>query len=210
MFKQYELPYGCKDLEPVIDALTVETHHGKHHAAYTANLNTMAEKAGVADMEICELLKNLDKIEDTGLRTGIRNNGGGFFNHNLYFEELSPCGKKAPEGALMEAIDAAFGSFEAFKEQIGALAMAQFGSGWAWLSVDKDKKLVLLGTPNQDNPYSLGTGTPIFTIDVWEHAYYLQYRNLRADYVKKFFDIVDWAVVEKRYEKALQAGCCTK
>ncbi len=203
MFKQFELPYGCKELEPVIDALTVETHHGKHHATYTANLNTLAEKAGVADMEIVELLKNLDKIEDTTLRTGIRNNGGGYYNHNLYFEELCSKGKKIPEGKLLEAINKAFGSFDEFKEKISALAVAQFGSGWAWLSVDGDKKLVLSNTPNQDNPYILGTGIPIFTIDVWEHAYYLQYKNLRADYVKKFFDIVDWAVVEKRYEKAM-------
>lgn len=200
MFKQYELPYGYGDLEPVIDALTVETHHDKHHATYTSNLNALADKAGVMDMEITELLMNLDKIEDVTLRTGIRNNGGGFYNHNMYFEEIGPNGKKAPEGALADAINKEFGSFEEFKEKISALAVAQFGSGWAWLSVDKDKKLVLSNTPNQDNPYSLGTGTPIFTIDVWEHAYYLQYKNLRADYVKKFFDIVDWTVVEKRFE----------
>lgn len=205
MFKQYELPYGHGDLEPVIDALTVETHHDKHHATYTANLNALAEKAGVADMEISELLKGLEKIEDATLRTGIRNNGGGFYNHNLYFEEIAPNGKKLPEGKLMEDINETFGSFDEFKEKISALAVAQFGSGWAWLSVDSNKKLVLSNTPNQDNPLSLGTGTPIFTIDVWEHAYYLQYRNLRADYVKKFFDVVDWSVVEDRYEKAMNA-----
>lgn len=205
MFKQYQLPYGYGALEPVIDALTVETHYSRHHAAYTANLNTLAEKAGAADMEITELLKSLDNIEDAALRTGIRNNGGGFYNHNLYFEEISPDGKKAPEGKLMEAIRETFGSFDAFKEKISALAAAQFGSGWAWLSVDSDKKPVLSNTPNQDNPLSLGTGIPVFTIDVWEHAYYLQYRNLRADYVKRFFDVVDWAVVEARYEKAVNA-----
>lgn len=205
MFKQYQLPYGYGALEPVIDALTVETHYSRHHAAYTANLNTLAEKAGAADMEITELLKGLDNIEDAALRTGIRNNGGGFYNHNLYFEEISPDGKKAPEGKLMEAIRETFGSFDAFKEKISALAAAQFGSGWAWLSVDSNKKPVLSNTPNQDNPLSLGTGIPVFTIDVWEHAYYLQYRNLRADYVKRFFDVVDWAVVEARYEKAVNA-----
>lgn len=205
MYKQYELPYGYGELEPVIDALTLETHSCKHHAAYTANLNTMAEKAGVADLGIEELLKNLDKVEDTALRTGIRNNGGGFYNHNLYFEEIAPNGKKAPEGKLLEAINETFGSFDEFKEKISALAMGQFGSGWAWLSVDSSKKLVLSNTPNQDNPLSLGTGTPIFTIDVWEHAYYLQYKNLRADYVKKFFDIVDWAKVEERYKKAINS-----
>lgn len=203
MFKQYELPYSLADLEPVIDKLTVETHHNKHHATYTANLNALAEKAGVADMEICELLGSLDKIEDETLRTGIRNNGGGFYNHNLYFEEISPDGKRVPEGDLLEKINETFGSFEAFKEKISALAISQFGSGWAWLSVDKDNNLVVTNTPNQDNPLSLKTGTPIFTIDVWEHAYYLQYRNLRAEYVKKFFDVVDWSVVEERYLKAI-------
>lgn len=203
MFKQFDLPYGYGDLEPVIDAMTVNTHHDKHHATYTANLNALAEKAGVLDKEITELLSNLDQIEDATLRTGIRNNGGGFYNHNIYFEQLAANGKKAPEGELLAAINETFGSFEAFKEQISALAMAQFGSGWAWLSVDENKKLVLSNTPNQDNPYSLGTGTPIFTIDVWEHAYYLKYKNLRADYVKNFFEVVDWAVVEERYNKAL-------
>lgn len=208
MFKQYELPYGHDELEPVIDALTVETHHGKHHATYTTNLNNLAEKAGVANMEITELLKNLDQIKDATLRTGIRNNGGGFYNHNLYFEEIKPVKcikKKSPEGKLLEMIEEAFGSFDEFKEKISALAVGQFGSGWAWLSVDANKNLVLSSTPNQDNPYSLGTGIPIFTIDVWEHAYYLQYKNLRADYVKKFFDLVDWSVVEERLEKAM---CC--
>lgn len=206
MFKQYELTYGYGDLEPIIDALTVETHYGKHHATYTANLNSLAEKAGVADMEITELLANLDKIEDATLRTGIRNNGGGFYNHNLYFEELSPNGKKAPEGVLADKINQAFGSFDEFKEKISALAIAQFGSGWAWLSVTPEGDVIISNSANQDNPISLGTGNvPIFTIDVWEHAYYLGYKNLRADYVKKFFDIVDWSVVEKRYFEAFNA-----
>ena len=198
MFKQYELPYGHGDLEPVIDTLTVETHHDKHHATYTANLNALAEKAGVADMEISELLKGLEQITDVALRTGIRNNGGGFYNHNLYFEEIAPNGKKVPEGKLMDEINETFGSFDEFKEKISALAVAQFGSGWAWLSVDSDKKLVLSNTPNQDNPLSLGTGTPIFTIDIWEHAYYLDYRNRRADYVDNFWLAVNWKVISKR------------
>lgn len=202
MFKKYELPYSYEALEPVIDALTLETHHDKHHAAYTANLNLLAEKAKVDHMDIRELLQNLDLIEDETLRMGIRNNGGGFFNHNLYFEELCAKGKKKPEGRLGCAIDETFGSFDKFKEKISSLAINQFGSGWAWLSVDEDDELVLSSTANQDNPYILGTGVPIFTIDVWEHAYYLQYKNMRADYVKRFFDIVDWDVVEKRYKKA--------
>lgn len=204
MFKQFELPYGNGDLEPVIDTQTVETHYGKHHATYTANLNSLAEKAGVADMKICELLKNLDKVKDPALRTGIRNNGGGFYNHNLYFEELSPKGKRKPEGDLLTAIEEEFGSFEEFKDRIETMAVSQFGSGWAWLSVDKNKKLIISNSPNQDNPYTQGTGIPIFTIDVWEHAYYLKYKNMRADYVKMFFDIVDWSIVEKRYSEAIE------
>lgn len=205
MYKQYELPYSYDALKPAIDPVTVETHYTKHHATYTSNLNALAQKAGVDDLRICELLKGLDKIKDETLRTGLRNNGGGFYNHNLYFQEIAPNGGKVPEGRLMDAIIRDFGSFDAFREKISALALAQFGSGWAWLSVDEDGKLVLSNTPNQDNPYILGTGTPIFTIDVWEHAYYLQYKNLRAEYVKKFFDIVDWEVIERRYENI---ECC--
>ena len=204
MFTQYPLPYPKDAFEPVLDALTIETHHGKHHAAYTATLNTLAEQAGTADMDICELLQNLDQISDPALRTAIRNNGGGFYNHNLYFSTISPQGGGEPEAQLAEKIREEFGSFEAFKEKITGLALGQFGSGWAWLSVTPQGGLVLSNTPNQDNPISLGTGnTPIFTIDVWEHAYYLKYRNLRADYVKAFFDIVDWKAVEENYKKAL-------
>lgn len=205
MFEQYKLPFASDALEPVIDTLTVETHHGKHHAAYTAKLNELAEKAGVANMEITELLASLDKVTDEELRTGIRNNGGGFYNHNLYFETLSPNGGGEPKGALKEKIDATFGSFEAFKEKISALAVAQFGSGWAWLSVTPKGELVLSKSGNQDNPISLGTGnTPIFTIDVWEHAYYLKYKNLRASYVAELFKIVDWEKVGELYAKAIK------
>lgn len=204
MFKQYELPYGREDLEPYIDALTVETHHDKHHATYTANLNSLAEKAGVIDMEITELLASLEQIEDETLRTGIRNNAGGFYNHNLYFSTIGPNGEKEPDGELAEKINATFGSFESFKEQISALALAQFGSGWAWLSVTPDGGLVLSNSLNQDNPISLGSGNkPIFTIDVWEHAYYLKYKNLRAEYIKNFFEIVNWDAVEKNYKNAI-------
>lgn len=205
MFKQYDLPYGHEALEPTIDALTVETHHDKHHATYTANLNALAEKAGVADMPIEQLLANLDTIADPALRTGLRNNGGGFYNHNLYFSTIAPNGGGEPTGVLAEKINAAFGSFDAFKEQISALAVGQFGSGWAWLSVTPAGELVLSASGNQDNPISLGTGnTPIFTIDVWEHAYYLKYRNLRPAYVKEFFNVVDWKAVEQNYLRAVQ------
>jgi len=203
MFEQYKLPYAYDALEPVIDALTVETHHGKHHANYTATLNTLAEKAGVLDMEITELLASLDKISDETLRTGIRNNGGGFYNHNLYFQIIGPKGGGEPTGALKAKMDATFGSFDAFVEQISALATGQFGSGWAWMSVTPKGELVLSKSGNQDNPISLGTGNkPIFTIDVWEHAYYLKYKNLRASYVKEFFKIVDWNAVNALYEAA--------
>lgn len=205
MFEQYQLPYATNALEPTIDTLTVETHHGKHHAAYTASLNTLAEKAGVAEKDIVELLANLDEIEDETLRTGIRNQGGGFYNHNLYFSTLSPNGGGVPKGRLGEKISETFGSFDAFKEQIIALAIGQFGSGWAWLSADKEGNLYLSKSANQDNPISLKTGhTPIFTIDVWEHAYYLKYKNLRAKYVEDLFQIVDWDAVEKNYQKSME------
>ena len=202
MFEQYKLPFANDALEPVIDALTVETHHGKHHANYTNTLNTLAEQAGVQNMEITELLASLDKISDETLRTGIRNNGGGFYNHNLYFMTIGGANMGGqPKGKLGEKINATFGSFDAFVEQISALATGQFGSGWAWLSVTPSGDLVLSKTGNQDNPISLGTGnTPIFTIDVWEHAYYLKYKNLRVSYVKEFFNIVNWDEVGKLYE----------
>lgn len=205
MFEQYKLPYSYDALEPHIDALTVETHHSKHHATYTANLNKFAEEAGVSGKEITELLGSLDEISDEKLRTAIKNNGGGFYNHNLYFMTLSPSGGGEPTGILAEKINQAFGSFDSFKEKISALALSQFGSGWAWLSVDKNGGLVLSQSLNQDNPISQKTGnTPIFTIDVWEHAYYLKYKNLRADYVKALFNIVDWNKVTELYNAAIQ------
>ncbi len=205
MFKQYQLPYAYDALEPVIDALTMETHHSKHHATYTATLNTLAEKAGVQDQEITSLLANLDQIEDPALRNGIRNNGGGFYNHNLYFQIMGPNAGGEPTGALKEKMDAAFGSYDAFVEKISALATGQFGSGWAWMSVTPDGDLVLSNSANQDNPISLGTGNkPIFALDVWEHAYYLKYKNLRAAYVKEFFNVVDWNAVSALYEAAIK------
>ena len=204
MFEQYKLPYEANALESVIDEETVKTHHGKHHATYTTTFNTLAEKAGFAgETDAAKVLMNLDTVADEAVRTGLRNNGGGFLNHNLYFEELTPGGKALGDGALKAAIDRELGGFEKMKEDMTTLALTQFGSGWAWLSVTPEKKLVLSKTPNQDNDYSLKTGNiPIFTIDVWEHAYYLRYKNLRADYVKNIWDIVNWEVVEKRYNEA--------
>ena len=202
MYEQIKLAYSTDALEPVIGKETVETHHGKHHATYTTNLNTAAEKAGVADKPIEEVLANLDRISDAATRTAVLNNGGGFYNHNIYFEQLrAPRDGNAPEGALASQIDADFGSFEALKEKMSALAVGQFGSGWAWLSADKDGKLYLSQSANQENPITQGTGhTPILTIDVWEHAYYLDYKNLRPKYVDEIWKIIDWDVVAKRYE----------
>ena len=203
MFTQYQLPYEYTALEPVLDALTVETHYAKHHATYTKTLNELAEKAGVQDTPIEDLLSNLDSISDSTLRNAIKNNGGGFYNHNLYFSVLSPKGQRQVTGLLAKKIDETFGSFDSFKEQISKLALTQFGSGWAWLSVSKDGSLILSQSANQDNPFSLKQNAkPIFCIDVWEHAYYLKYKNLRANYINDLFNIVDWDTVAKNYESA--------
>ena len=202
MFEQIKLPYATDALEPHIDQLTVETHHGKHHATYTKTFNELAEKAGMADLSAEELLASLDKVADATLRQGLKNHGGGFYNHNLYFEMFSPNPAKAPTGKLAEAIDKTFGSLDAIKEQLTTAATTQFGSGWAWLSTDKSGKLVVSKTGNQDNPISEGTGMlPILALDVWEHAYYLKYKNLRPDYIKAYFEVLDWGKVSARYEE---------
>ena len=202
MFEQVKLGYAYDALEPYMDAETVETHYAKHHATYTANLNKAAEEAGVADKSIEEILAGLDSVSDEAQRTALKNNGGGFYNHNLFFEEITPGGAKEPTGALKAAVDEAFGSFDELKKQMTALALGQFGSGWAWLSKDAAGKLYVSKSANQDNPISLGTGqTPIFTIDVWEHAYYLKYKNLRASFVENLWNLVNWDVVAKNYEK---------
>ena len=202
MFEQVKLGYEADGLEPVIDKTTVETHYGKHHALYTKNLNDAAEKAGVADMDIEKLLASLDDVTDDALRKALRNNGGGFYNHNLYFSSLSSAGNTEPVGELKAKIDEKFGSFDKLKEELTALALGQFGSGWAWLSVNPSGELMTSASPNQDNPISEGTGfVPIVAIDVWEHAYYLGYKNLRADYVAKLFDILDWKKIEENYKR---------
>lgn len=205
MFNQIQLPYAYDALEPHIDALTMETHYSKHHAAYTKNLNDAALKAGVADKDISLLLSSLDQISDETLRKAIRNNGGGFYNHNLYFGTMSPNGGGEPEGDLKAALDQAFGSFSDFKDKLSGLAAGQFGSGWGWLSSDRDGKLILSSSPNQDNPLMERNGhVPILGIDVWEHAYYLKYKNLRADYIKAFFEVVDWNAVAANYANVLK------
>ena len=203
MFNQIQLSYAYDALEPHIDALTMETHYSKHHAAYTKNLNDAAQKAGLEDKEITSILSSLESISDEALRKAIRNNGGGFYNHNLYFGTLSPDGGGDPDGALLKQIAADFGSIDALKEKATAAAIGRFGSGWAWLSTDASGKLSVSSSPNQDNPLMEGKGlAPILGIDVWEHAYYLKYKNLRADYVKAFWNVVDWTVVAKLYDAA--------
>ena len=204
MFEQIALTYDFKALEPHIDELTMVTHYTKHHAVYTKNLNDAVSKdASLSGKRIEDILSNLSSISDEGLRTAIRNNGGGFYNHNLYFGTLSPDGGGDPDGALLKQIAADFGSIDALKEKATAAAIGRFGSGWAWLSTDASGKLSVSSSPNQDNPLMEGKGlAPILGIDVWEHAYYLKYKNLRADYVKAFWNVVNWTVVAKLYDAA--------
>ena len=205
MYVQYLLSYAYDALDPSIDTATMVLHYSKHHAGYTNNLNNAVDKAGITGLSIEELLSSLDTIGDAALRAAIRNNGGGFYNHNLYFETMSPNGGGAPTGALAEKIDAQFGSYDEFKAALKAAATGVFGSGWAWLSVDPTGALVISSSPNQDNPIIEGTGnTPILGIDVWEHAYYLNHKNVRADYVDAFFNVIDWNVVGQKFEASIQ------
>ncbi len=204
MFEQVKLSYDANGLEPHIDQLTIETHYGKHHATYTKTFNELAEKAGVADLPVEELLASLDKVADETLRKGLRNQGGGYYNHNLYFSTLSPNPAKAPVGRLAEEIDKTFGGLSEAIDQLSKAAAGQFGSGWSFLSADKDGKLYITASPNQDNPISEGTGRiPILALDVWEHAYYLKYKNLRPDYIKAFWEVLDWKAVSDNYDKVV-------
>ena len=205
MFEQVKLTYDFSSLEPHIDELTMQTHYGKHHAAYTNNLNGALERLpDLKGKTIEEILIQLEAIGDPGLRTTVRNNGGGFYNHNLFFATLSPQGGGEPQGSLGSQIKSDFGSFEELKKTLSTQAASVFGSGWAWLSTDKDGKLLVTSTPNQDNPLMTHGGklTPIFGIDVWEHAYYLKYKNVRADYIQALFHVVDWEKVAKLYQQA--------
>ncbi len=205
MFEQVKLGYDFAALEPHIDQPTMETHYGKHHAGYTNNLNKALEQLPqLQGKTIEEILKNLEAIEDAALRTAVRNNGGGYYNHNLYFQILSPQGGQPPQGKLAEQIDSDFGSFENLVQKLTATAASVFGSGWAWLSKDPSGKLVITSTPNQDNPLMTHGGqlTPILGIDVWEHAYYLKYRNMRADYLQAIFKVIDWSKVAEMYLEA--------
>ncbi len=205
MFEQQKLGYSYDALEPFLDALTMETHYSKHHAAYTKNLNAALENAGIRPDSIEKLLSSLDEISDEAVRKAVRNNGGGFYNHNIYFQSLSPEKHREPVGKLADAIRTQLGETDSVKEKLSALAVSLFGSGWAWLSANPDGKLQLSSSPNQDNPLMEGKGfVPILAIDVWEHAYYLKYKNLRADYVKAFWEVLDWEKVSESYEKLLK------
>ncbi len=199
----FELPalgYPFDALEPHIDARTMEIHHGRHHAAYTANLNAaLKDHAGLHGLSAEALLSDLDALPDS-IRGAVRNNGGGFVNHNLFWQILAPGGGDAPEGALAEAIDASFGDLDAFRRQFAAAAMGRFGSGWAWLVAGGDG-LRIASTPNQDTPVMAGR-TPILGLDLWEHAYYLNYQNRRPDYVAAFWRVVNWTVAGDRFADA--------
>ena len=196
-FELPKLPYDYNALEPHIDARTMEIHHGKHHNGYTNNLNNAIAGTDLEGKSIEEILTGLDLSN-----AAVRNNGGGFYNHALFWSTMSPNGGGTPTGALAEAIDAAFGSFDAFKDAFSKAAATRFGSGWAWLCVHKGGKVEVCSTPNQDNPLmpEIGCeGFPILGLDVWEHAYYLNYQNRRPDYIAAFFNVVDWAAVSALY-----------
>lgn len=198
-FELPKLPYAYDALAPHIDAKTMEIHHTKHHQGYTDKLNKAIEGTDMADKSIEDILQNLDMS-----KSAVRNNGGGFYNHSLFWEVMSPDGGDKPSGALADAINNAFGSFDKFKEEFSNEAGSRFGSGWAWLCVHKGGRLEICSTPNQDNPLMPNTGCggqPILGLDVWEHAYYLNYQNKRPDYISAFFKVINWDNVENKYSK---------
>jgi superoxide dismutase, Fe-Mn family len=197
-FSLPDLPYPHEALEPHFDKLTMEIHHGKHHAAYVKNLNEAVKNTPYSKLNLADILATItDKFP------AIRNNAGGHYNHSLFWTILKPNGGGAPTGKLGEVINATFGSFEKFKETFNKAAMGRFGSGWAWLAVDKKQKLFISSTPNQDNPLMTKIvaekGNPILCLDVWEHAYYLKYQNKRVDYVNAFWNLINWEEVNGRY-----------
>lgn len=196
-YKLPELGYAYDALEPFIDARTMEIHHTKHHQAYVNNLNAALEKHPEFDVELEEFLKDLTLVPED-IRTAVRNNGGGHFNHAFFWPLLKVNNGEGPKGALLNAINDSFGSFDNFKAEFAKAAGTRFGSGWAWLIVNNDNKLVVTSTPNQDTP--LSEGRPILGLDVWEHAYYLNYQNRRPDYVSAFFQVVNWDAVTKLFE----------
>jgi Fe-Mn family superoxide dismutase len=199
-FVQPELGYAYNALEPYIDAMTMELHYSKHHAGYTSKFNTALEHEDLHSTDIYKLFASMSQYGD-----GLRNNGGGYFNHNLYWKFMSPDGGGEPSGKLAAAITETFGSFGQFKDLFSATAGSQFGSGWAWLILDKEGMLQVSSTPNQDNPLMDVVdvqGTPLLNIDVWEHAYYLHYQNRRADYIQAYWNVIDWDFVQKLYQEA--------
>lgn len=196
------LPYSFAALEPHIDAQTMEIHHDKHHQAYVTKLNEALAKApGMEDLSIEELLVQLDTVPEE-VRTAVRNNGGGHYNHTMFWESMSAQGGGEPTGKLAEAINKTFGSFDAFKEAFAAAGVGRFGSGWAWLVVTTEGALKIVSTPNQDNPIMESSDLPILGLDVWEHAYYLKYQNRRPDYIQAWWNVVDWNVIAERFAQA--------
>jgi superoxide dismutase, Fe-Mn family len=199
-FELPALPYATDSLEPHIDRMTMEIHHGKHHQAYVDNLNKALAGTEGENLKIEDILKNISKYP-----MAVRNNGGGHFNHTLYWSIMSPNGGGNPSGELAKAIDAAFGSFDEFKKKFAEAGVTRFGSGWAWLTVGADGKVQVSSTPNQDNPLMdvvETKGTPVLGMDVWEHAYYLKYQNKRPDYITAFWNVVNWEAVADRFAKA--------
>ena len=197
-FELPELDYSHDALEPYIDTRTMEIHHGKHHAGYTAKLNAALEGTDKSNQSIDEIMLSLDMSNGA-----LRNNGGGYYNHCLFWKVMSPNGGGNPSGSLAEAIDRDFGSFDEFKNSFSNAAATQFGSGWAWLCVHPGGKLEVCSTPNQDNPMMPGIGcggSPILGIDVWEHAYYLNYQNRRPDYINAFFNVLNWDEIQSRFD----------
>lgn len=196
-----DLPYETNALEPHIDTRTMEIHHGKHHAAYVSKLNDAIEGTDLGSKSIEDLVADLDSVPEN-IRTAVRNNGGGHANHSLFWTVMGPGGGGEPKGKLADAIKSELGGYDSFKEKLSNAGATRFGSGWAWLSVDGNKKLVVESTPNQDSPLSHGN-TPILGVDVWEHAYYLLYQNRRPDYLAAFFNVINWDEVSRRYEEAI-------
>jgi len=200
-FELPPLPYPYNALEPHIDEMTMRIHHDKHHGTYVANLNKALESAPeLASKTIEDLLANLPAVPES-IRTAVRNNGGGHYNHTMFWEIMKPGGPAAPSGALASAIDAAFGSVEKLKEAVNAAGLGRFGSGWAWVVLGRDGKLAVTSTPNQDNPLMEGQA-PVLGVDVWEHAYYLKYQNRRADYLQAWWNVVNWDEVARYYAAA--------
>ncbi len=194
------LPFAYDALEPHIDTLTMTIHHTKHHQAYVDNLNAALDKHPELELTLDALLKDLDKVP-ADIQTAVRNNGGGVFNHNLFWTLLTPAYGQTPTKPVLEALVAKFGTLDAFKAEFETAAKTRFGSGWAWLVVTADKTLKVVSTPNQDVPFN--EGTPILALDVWEHAYYLKYQNRRPEYVSNFWNVVNWEVVERLYLAAV-------